>query len=136
MSHFFEQVYEVVRQVPAGQVVSYGQVAALLGAPHAARTVGWALHALSVDSDVPWHRVINARGRISTSCQEHDAGVQQRLLEAEGVVFDERGYVDMRRFRWEGLTPWELEQRGRGAEEQGRIAPRAPAGKQMTRPLT
>jgi methylated-DNA-protein-cysteine methyltransferase-like protein len=108
MSSFFERVYEVVRQVPEGKVVSYGQVAAMLGAPHAARTVGWALHALPADSDVPWHRVINARGRISTSCQEHDASVQQQMLEAEGVVFDARGYVNLKRFRWEGLTPWEV----------------------------
>ncbi len=109
MSNFFARVYQVVRWVPPGRVVSYGQVAAMLGAPHAARTVGWALHALPADSDVPWHRVINAHGRISTSCREHDASVQQRLLEDEGVVFDERGYVDMRRFRWEGLTPWEVD---------------------------
>jgi len=108
MGNFFERVYTIVRQVPPGQVVSYGQVAAMLGAPRAARTVGWALHALPVDSDVPWHRVINARGRISTSCQEHDASVQQQLLEAEGVAFDARGYVDMARFRWAGLTPWEV----------------------------
>ncbi|MBU0492042.1 MAG: MGMT family protein [Chloroflexi bacterium] len=117
MSHFFERVYEIVRQVPEGKVVSYGQVAAMLGAPHAARTVGWALHALPMDSDaqpgldrVPWHRVINARGRISTSCQEHAASVQQQLLEDEGVVFDERGYTDLERFRWEGLTPWEVDE--------------------------
>ena len=71
-------------------------------------TVGWALHALPVDSEVPWQRVINAHGRISTSCHEHDAGVQRQLLEAEGVVFDERGYVDRQRFQWEGLPPWEV----------------------------
>ena len=119
MSHFFERVYHVVRLVPPGRVVTYGQVAGMLGAPHAARTVGWALHALPDDSDVPWQRVINAYGRISTSCHEHDAGVQQRLLEAEGVVFDERGYVDLARFQWEGLPPWELERKGRGAEGEG-----------------
>ena len=119
MSNFFERVYQVVRLVPPGRVVTYGQVATMLGAPHAARTVGWALHALPMDTDVPWQRVINACGRISTSCREHDAGVQRQLLEAEGVVFDERGYVDLKRFQWEGLAPWEVVRRSWGPGSGG-----------------
>jgi methylated-DNA-protein-cysteine methyltransferase-like protein len=104
MSRFFDQVYRVVRRIPRGKVATYGQIAALLGQPRAARTVGWALHALPEGSDVPWHRVINARGRISTSCWEHEASLQQRRLEAEGIVFGPDGRVDLKVYRWEGLT--------------------------------
>ena len=109
---FFEQVYRLARQVPPGKVTSYGAIARMLGQPHAARTVGWALHGLPPagggderGGDVPWWRVVNSRGRISTSCLEHGAGLQRTLLEAEGVEFDEHGYIDLERFGWEGL-PW------------------------------
>lgn len=105
MPGFFEQVYRLVRQVPRGRVTSYGAIARMLGYSHAARTVGWALHSLPEDSGVPWHRVINSQGRISTSCREHDADTQQTLLEAEGIEFDEQGIVDWERFGWAGL-PW------------------------------
>jgi methylated-DNA-protein-cysteine methyltransferase-like protein len=101
----FEQVYRLARQVPPGKVTSYGAIARMLGQPHAARTVGWALHSMPADSDVPWWRVVNSRGRISTSRLEHGAGLQRTLLEAEGVAFDEHGYIDLERFGWEGL-PW------------------------------
>jgi methylated-DNA-protein-cysteine methyltransferase-like protein len=110
MSRFFHQVYRVVRLIPPGKVATYGQIAELLGHPRAARTVGWALHALPEDSDVPWHRVINARGRISTSCREHGAGVQRRCLEAEGVVFGPDARVDLKIYRWEGLTWPEMDE--------------------------
>ena len=101
---FFERVYRLVRQVPPGKVASYGAIARMLGHPRAARTVGWALHSLPEGPDVPWQRVINSQGRISTSCQEHSADFQQALLEAEGIEFDKRGYVDWDRFGWEGLA--------------------------------
>jgi methylated-DNA-protein-cysteine methyltransferase-like protein len=105
MSGFYERVYRLVRQVPPGRVTSYGAIACMLGHPRAARAVGWALHGLPEGTDVPWHRVINSQGRISTSCREHSADLQRVLLEAEGVEFDERGYVDWQQFGWEGL-PW------------------------------
>jgi methylated-DNA-protein-cysteine methyltransferase-like protein len=60
-------------------------------------------------ADVPWWRVINSQGRVSTGGREHGANVQQELLEAEGVEFDERGYVDWERFGWEGLTWQEVQ---------------------------
>lgn len=92
---FHARVYAVVRQVPAGFVTTYGQVATLLGSPRVARHVGFALAALSPDHEpVPWHRVINSQGRIS----HRDDADQQRMLEDEGVSFDERGRVDLRRF--------------------------------------
>jgi methylated-DNA-protein-cysteine methyltransferase-like protein len=109
---FFECVYRLVRQVPPGRVTSYGAIARMLGHPRAARTVGWALHALPPGSDVPWQRVINSQGRISTRCREHGAGRQRALLEAEGVVFDDRDRVDWSRFGWEGLDWPEVERLG------------------------
>lgn len=106
--NFFENVWSVVRQVPEGRVVSYGQIAALLGSPRAARTVGWALHSTPEDSDIPWHRVINSKGRISISGCEHDPNIQRVLLEQEGVEFDERDTIDMEKYQWRP-TPEELD---------------------------
>jgi len=108
---FFERVYWLVRQVPPGKVTSYGAIACMLGHPRAARTVGWALHSLpSGGGGVPWWRVINSRGRISTSCREHSADLQRALLEAEGIEFDEHGYVDWECFGWAGLSWLEVEE--------------------------
>ncbi len=98
---FNARVYAVVRQVPAGFVTTYGQVATLMGSPRVARHVGFALAALGrTDEPVPWHRVVNAQGRISYR-GDTGRGQQQRvLLEQEGVVFDERERVDLKRFRY------------------------------------
>ena len=108
---FFNRVYLIVRQVPRGKVASYGQIAAMLGHPQAARTVGWALNALSGPQAevVPWQRVINSAGRISISRADLSADIQRALLEQEGVEFDARGYVDWKRFGWEGLDWREVE---------------------------
>lgn len=107
---FFEQVYLLVRQIPAGKVASYGQIADMLAAPGAARTVGWALASLGEEQArvVPWQRVINKHGRCSIRSFETSAHDQQLLLEAEGVEFSAAGYTDMRRFGWEGLNPDEV----------------------------
>lgn len=111
MASFFEQVYLVVSQIPQGKVASYGQIAAILGHPRAARTVGWALASLPEDEAqrVPWQRVINAQGRISIRNIRHAAEEQRILLESEGIEFDNLGYVDWKRFGWEGLSPVEVE---------------------------
>ena len=97
---FFERVYQVVRRIPPGQVATYGQIARLLEAPHAARTVGWAM-AASRDPGVPWHRVVNAQGRISGT-RRAEAGRQRELLKVEGVVFDRDGKIDLDVYQWEG----------------------------------
>lgn len=110
MALFFEQVHLVVSCIPPGKVATYGQIARLLGAPHAARTVGWALRAAPDDKDVPWQRVINARGTISLGAGGHGAAIQQALLEAEGVVFDEQGRIDLNVYGWRGLDLVEREQ--------------------------
>src|SRR5437667_240467 len=100
---FYRLVYRVVRRVPRGKVVTYGQVAAILGQPRAARAVGMALAALNgaLLETVPWQRVIAGTGR----CSHRDgfwASVQRDLLEREGVRFDRHGYVDLRTTRWVG----------------------------------
>jgi methylated-DNA-protein-cysteine methyltransferase-like protein len=100
---FYRLVYRVVRRIPRGKVVTYGQVAAILGQPRAARAVGMALGALrdgAVD-DIPWQRVIGSAGR-PTHRDGFWAGIQREMLEAEGVIFDPRGHVDLARVRWQG----------------------------------
>lgn len=96
---FHGQVYAVVRTVPAGHVVTYGDVAAALGSPRVARQVGWALAALR-DDTVPWHRVINAKGRISFKGDTPRAIQQRARLVSEGIEFDATGRVDLHRLRW------------------------------------
>lgn len=99
MPSFRERVLQVVRAVPAGQVVSYGQVALLAGAPRAARQVGAVLYGLrDEEHDVPWHRVVNASGGISTY-KVGSGELQVALLRAEGVDASGEG-LDMRRYRW------------------------------------
>jgi methylated-DNA-protein-cysteine methyltransferase-like protein len=93
----YSRIYTVVRRIPAGRVASYGQVARAVGLG-GARQVGYALHALPPGSTVPWHRVLNAAGRISL--RDHHALTQHLLLEREGVRFDARGRVDLVKYGW------------------------------------
>jgi len=99
---FHGRVYDVVREVPRGAVTTYGDVATVLGSPRVARHVGWALAALTdADADVPWHRVINSRGRISYRGDDLRGLQQKTMLAAEGVQLDEAGKViDFRRLRY------------------------------------
>lgn len=92
--------YRQVRRIPAGCVATYGQIAALAGRPRHARQVGYALHALPENSDVPWHRVVNARGEISLRAAGGHDLVQKRLLRREGVRFDASGRIDLSRYQW------------------------------------
>lgn len=102
----WERVYRVVRRIPHGCVATYGQVAELAGLGRNARQVGYALHALPAGSNVPWHRVLNAQGKVSLD-PSGGADVTQRLrLEREGVKFDARGRVDLKRFRWNPRRRW------------------------------
>ena len=91
----------MVRRIPRGRVATYGQVARLASLPGHARLVGYALSALDDRSRIPWHRVVNARGRISPRRDEGPEFILQRLrLEREGVVFDSRGVLRLDLFRW------------------------------------
>ena len=96
----YPRIYAVVRRIPRGRVATYGQVADLADLPGCARQVGYALHALSEDSGVPWQRVVNVRGQISLRRERGIEPIQQQLLEAEGVEFDGRGRIDLRRAQW------------------------------------
>ena len=95
------RILAIVRRVPRGRVVTYGQVAALAGLPRHAREVGRCLATLGAESAVPWQRVVNARGAVSPRGVLGDEGLQRRLLESEGVVFGASGRMDLERFLWE-----------------------------------
>ena len=93
----YERIYEVVKRIPEGRVATYGQIAHLAGIPKGARQVGYAMAALGRGTprrDVPWHRVVNAKGESSIG------GEQITRLEAEGVVFDEKERIDLKAYGW------------------------------------
>jgi methylated-DNA-protein-cysteine methyltransferase-like protein len=98
---FDREVYAFVRRIPAGRTVSYGQVAAMLGRPRAARAVGGAMR--RCPAGVPWHRVLNAGGRISRRARVASMMTQRMLLEREGVTL-RRGRVDMARYAWDAVA--------------------------------
>jgi methylated-DNA-protein-cysteine methyltransferase-like protein len=98
------RIYAVVRRIPRGCVATYGDVAAAAGVPGHARQVGYALASLGDDSDVPWHRVVNARGTISPRSADRGAEqIQRALLEGEGVRFEAGGRIDLTTFRISNL---------------------------------
>jgi len=97
----YPRIYAVVRRVPRGRVATYGQIAQLAGVAGQARLVGYAMFALPRTTTVPWHRVINAQGRISVRGDGGGAAIRQRiLLEREGVTFDARDRVSIETFGW------------------------------------
>lgn len=106
ISDTYRRIWEMVERIPAGRVATYGQIAALVGRPGHARQVGYALHNLPEGTEVPWHRVINARGRVSPRSRPGWDGLQRMLLVEEGVTFDSDDRIDLERYRWEpGLRP-------------------------------
>ena len=92
------RIHDVVSRIPRGRVATYGQVARIAGLPGQARLVGYALHALPAGTSVPWQRVVNAQGALSTP-PGHDT-LQRHLLEREGVRFDARGRIPLASFQW------------------------------------
>ncbi|WP_020393947.1 MGMT family protein [Thiolinea disciformis] len=103
MTHsHYQCIYQVVHQIPAGTVATYGDVARWAGLARHARLVGYALHHLPAYSDVPWQRVVNAQGGISLGKINAFGAMEQReLLEQEGVSFKTNGRIDLKRFRWQ-----------------------------------
>lgn len=99
-----ERVYEVVRRIPRGRVSTYGAVARAMDLRDA-RRVGWALSRLREGAGVPWHRVVNARGRISPRGDGTSERIQRAALEAEGVRFADDGSVDLERWGWAAPSP-------------------------------
>ena len=94
----FEEVYAAVRRIPRGHVATYGQIARMIGRPHAARAVGYALGA--APSDVPCHRVVNRQGGLSAAFSPSGRDTHRLLLEMEGVAFREDGTVDLETCLW------------------------------------
>src|SRR3984957_17843355 len=91
----------VIRRIPKGWVATYGQVAAMAGLPRRARLVGHVLQHLDPATDIPWHRVVNAKGEVPYPLPRHGSDAfQLRLLEAEGVEFDDMNRFNLERFRW------------------------------------
>jgi len=101
-----EKVYKIVREIPSGRVMTYGQIADILGAGYTARTIGYVMHAAETEN-VPWQRVINSQGSCSTSKLFLPYNVQQKMLEDEGVAFSDKGKCDLEKYRWfpEGYEP-------------------------------
>ncbi|MGL6133376.1 MAG: MGMT family protein [Prochlorococcaceae cyanobacterium] len=98
---FDQRVYAAVALVPAGRLATDGPIAELIGAYGCARQVGWALRRLALPSPVPWHRVVNAQGRISfTPSREGSDWIQRQLLLAEGIAVDGEGRLPLRRYLW------------------------------------
>jgi len=103
-SDTYRRVYAVVRRIPRGRVATYGQVARLAGFPRHARLVGYALHSLNeeraADRNVPWQRVVNAKGEISPRTWPGGDEVQRAALEEEGIEFDGRGRIRLAVYQW------------------------------------
>jgi methylated-DNA-protein-cysteine methyltransferase-like protein len=91
--NFFEQVYQVVKNIPYGKVLSYGDIAKILGKPRMARQVGWALHVNPDPENIPCYRVVDRFGHVSKAFAFGGENRQRQLLEQEGVIFDEKGCV-------------------------------------------
>jgi methylated-DNA-protein-cysteine methyltransferase-like protein len=100
-SNYYQAVYQMVATIPEGLVATYGQIARLSGRPRHARQVGYALAALPEDHSIPWHRVVNAKGEISTRSKFPYANYQRILLEEEGVEFNEHGRIYLKQFLWQ-----------------------------------
>ncbi len=99
----YDRIYRVIMRIPRGRVTTYGTVARLAGLPGQPRLVGYALHSMgSAGAMLPWHRVINAQGKLSLEEAGASSGLTQRLrLQEEGVVVNAAGRVDLARYGWE-----------------------------------
>lgn len=121
----YNDIYAIVRQIPVGQVATYGQVAELANLYGKARLVGYALYRVDISSsEVPWHRVINAKGEISYSPLRRGADYRQRsLLEQEGIKFNAEGKISLRDYLWRPLHLYDaLEDNYRGTGELTRYS--------------
>ena len=100
----WEKIYRLVRRIPKGKVMTYGQIATLLESRLSPRAVGWAMH--GCPEGVPWHRVVNASGGCSTDrIPDIPEGLQRAMLEAEGVEFRDNATLDLKRHRWNPRPP-------------------------------
>lgn len=100
MSHFTEKVIRYVKAIPPGKVATYGQIAELAGKPQGSRGVGWILHSCSTRHQLPWHRVLNAQGKISFEAGTHNFRQQKKRLEKEGIEFISTGKLSLAKYQW------------------------------------
>ncbi|QQG49625.1 MAG: MGMT family protein [Candidatus Berkelbacteria bacterium] len=101
---FASKVVKIIKSIPRGKVATYGQVAALAGTPRAAIVVGQILHHQTEVYNLPWQRVINSKGMISTTCLEHPPAMQAGLLQEDGVTVSEQNgqfWVDLKKYGWQ-----------------------------------
>jgi len=98
-----KNIIQVIKHIPKGKVATYGQIAGLAGNPHASRVVVWTLNSSSKTENLPWYRVINSKGTISL---KRGAGYeeQRKLLESEGIVFNENDKIDLKEFQWRDIS--------------------------------
>ena len=102
--NFYSRVYEIVKKIPRGRVVTYSQVAMMVSTPRAAQAVGWALRALPAGHDIPWQRVINSAGMISIENLRAPKSLQVKLLREEGVEVKQMEgnyFVDLEKYQWD-----------------------------------
>lgn len=99
-TEFSKKVISFIKKIPKGKVATYAQIAKLAGKPQGVRGVVWILHSSSYTEDLPWHRVINSKGKISFPPMSAQELKQKSLLEREGVEFSEAGIVDLKVFQW------------------------------------
>lgn len=96
-----KQIYNAVSHIPKGKVATYGQIAKLVGYPNHSRYIGRVLSQLEYDNDIPWHRVVNAKGKISPRGFDGCDDYQKILLEEEGVIFNDKNCISLKEFQWE-----------------------------------
>lgn len=99
---FFLRVYDIVAQIPKGKVTTYGHIAALLGQPRSARVVGWAMKAAPEELKLPCHRVVAKTGEIAPGHVFHSPEIQREILMSEGVTFNDKGLINMKKHFWCG----------------------------------
>lgn len=97
---FFQRVYSLVKEIPAGKVATYGQIAKMLGAPRYSQIVGYALHDNPDVAHIPCHRVVNRFGEVCKGFAFGGEAEQRKRLEAEGIVFNADGRIDMEKYGW------------------------------------
>lgn len=97
--NYRKKVFDLVKKIPRGRVMTYGQIAAILGEGYTARTVGYVMHGAN-ETKLPWQRVINSQGKCSTGKITLPMNLQQSILESEGVKFNAAGKCDLKAYLW------------------------------------
>ncbi len=100
-SNLYQDIYDIVADIPEGRVATYGQIAWMAGRPRAARVVGYAMHRVPNGLDIPCHRVVNRSGQMSPPHVFGGEDIQRAMLQEEGVVFLKNGYIDMEKCQWQ-----------------------------------